>query len=258
MDRRSGWTRFAAGGTLVMLAAVVAAGCGVSKAQYLEITKSRDDLTSKNQQLQSSLDAANGEKTQLATDKAALEARVQEMESTAQQLGTELEKEKQSAADLKSTYESMVGSLQGELSSGQVTIQQLRDGISVNLAQDILFPSGSAELDKGGRELLLKVSDQLKQSPFLIIVMGHTDNQKIRAGLATRYPTNWELGGARASRIVRLFEEAGIAKDRLSALSLADSRPRAANDTPEGRAQNRRIEIRLRPVASEQEPTATN
>jgi chemotaxis protein MotB len=131
-------------------------------------------------------------------------------------------------------------------------VQQLRDGISVNLAQDILFKSGSADLDKTGRELLLKVSDQLKASPFQIVVTGHTDNQKIGPALASRYPTNWELGGARSSRIVRLFQEAGIGPERLAAVSFADSRPRESNDTPVGREKNRRIEIRLRPVSSEQ------
>ena len=153
---------------------------------------------------------------------------------------------------MKATYESLVGNLKGELDSGKLQVQQLRDGISVNLAQDILFKSGSADLDKTGRELLLKVSDQLKASPFQIVVTGHTDNQKIGPALAARYPTNWELGGARASRIVRLFEQAGIGAERLAAVSFADSRPRMPNDTPAGREKNRRIEIRLRPVSTEQ------
>jgi chemotaxis protein MotB len=147
----------------------------------------------------------------------------------------------------------MMGRLQGELKSGQVEVQQLRDGISVNLAQDILFKSGSADLDKTGRDLLLKVADEFKASKYQVVVTGHTDDQKIGPGLASRYPTNWELGGARAARIVRLFEESGLEKGRLAAVSFADSRPREANTTPAGRAKNRRIEIRLRPT----EPVAT-
>jgi len=257
MDTHAGRARIAAGGTLtILLAATLAAGCGVSKAKYLDVTKSRDDLTAKSQQLQADLDAANKDKAQLESDKAALDAHVKEMEATAQQLGTELEQQKKEAEDFKSTYDTMLGHLQGELSSGKIQIEQLRDGINVNLAQDILFRSGSADLDKSGRELLLKVAEELKASPFQVVVMGHTDNHKIGGALASRYPTNWELGGARSSRIVRLFEESGIPKERLTGVSMADSRPRASNDTPEGRAQNRRIEIRLRPVAPEQ--TATN
>jgi chemotaxis protein MotB len=152
----------------------------------------------------------------------------------------------------KAQYDAMVGKLQGELSSGKIEIEQMRDGINVNLAQDILFKSGSADLDKTGRELLLKVADNLKASPYQVIVTGHTDNQKIGGALAKKYPTNWELGAARAAQIVRVFEGAGIGKDRLAAVSFSDSRPRDPNETNEGRARNRRIEIRLRPAANEQ------
>ena len=229
-----------------------AAGCGVSKSKYADLNKNYDAAMAKNKELQANLDTANKDKEQIQSEKTELEGKVKDMESTAQQMGTKLEEQQKSAEEMKSTYESLVGNLKGELNSGKVEVQQLRDGISVNLAQDILFKSGSANLDKAGKELLLKVSDQLKTSPFQVVVTGHTDNQKIGAALAARYPTNWELGGARAATIVRLFEGAGIDKARLAAVSFADSRPRETNDTPDGRAKNRRIEIRLRPVSSEQ------
>lgn len=74
----------------------------------------------------------------------------------------------------------------------------------------------------------------------------------IGPGLVNRYPTNWELAGARAASVVRLFAESGLPAARLLAASLADTRPVATNDTPEGRARNRRIEIRLRPVVIEE------
>ena len=229
-----------------------AVSCGVSKTKYADLNKNYDAAMTKNKELQANLDTANKDKEQLASEKAALETTAKQNEETAQQLGTKLAEQQKSVEDMKATYESLVGNLKGELDSGKLQVQQLRDGISVNLAQDILFKSGSADLDKTGRELLLKVSDQLKASPFQIVVTGHTDNQKIGPALATRYPTNWELGGARASRIVRLFQEAGIGPERLAAVSFADSRPRMPNDTPAGREKNRRIEIRLRPVSSEQ------
>lgn len=225
--------------------AVLATGCGVSKTKYTAMTKERDDAIAKSAQLQTSLDQATKDKAALETEKAALDGKVKEMEATAA--------EQQKAIDeAKSQYESMVGKLQGELSSGKIEIQQMRDGINVSLAQDILFKSGSADLDKTGRELLLKVADNLKTSPYQVIVSGHTDNHKIGGALAKKYPSNWELGGARAAQIVRVFEDAGISKERLAAVSFADSRPRDANETDEGRAKNRRIEIRLRPTATDQ------
>lgn len=253
MDTMARFARVPAMGTiLILLVAAATTGCGVSKSKYTDVTKSRDELAAQNKQLQGNLETATKDKTQLESDKAALETHVKEMETATQEAQAKAEAEHQAATDLKSTYEGMIGHLQGELNSGQIQIEQMRDGISVSLAQDILFRSGSADLDKTGRTLLLKLAEDLKASPYQVIVTGHTDNQKIGAALASRYPTNWELGGARAARIVRLFDEAGIAKDRLGAVSFADSRPRVANDTPEGRAKNRRIEIRLRPVANEQ------
>ena len=232
----------------LLAAAVMAAGCGVSKSKYLAATTSAEELTAKNQALQTSLDTAN-------QDKAKLQEQVTSMQASVDQLNAEIEKQKAQTTELQSTYEGLVGQLKGELSSGQVEIQQMRDGINVSLAQDILFPSGSAKLDKSGQELLTKVAEEFKNSPYQIQVIGHTDNQKIGASLASRYPTNWELGAARSSVIVRLFQDAGLDTKRLVVVSAGEARPRASNDTPEGKKLNRRIEIRLR--APEGEATAS-
>ena len=217
------------------------AGCGVSKSKYLEATQSADQLAAKNKALQENLDSTSAKKDQLEKDLAAIQA-------SSDQLKAELENSKKATVNMQSTYEGLVGQLKNEVSSGNVSIQQMRDGIRVNLAQDILFKSGSANLDKEGKDLLAKVADELKSSNYEIAVIGHTDDQKIGPGLAQRYPTNWELGSARASQITRLFKDAGIAESRMLAISAAEGRPRGDNSTPEGRAQNRRIEIRLRPV----------
>jgi chemotaxis protein MotB len=207
----------------LLATAVVVAGCGVSKSKYLSATQSADSLSAKNQELQSQLDQVNAD----------------------------LARQKQQAADAQATYDAMVAKLREEVNSGQVEIQKLRDGIRVNMPQDILFPSGSASLDAAGRSLLGKVSEELKSSSYEIVVIGHTDNVGVGAKLVDRYPTNWELGAARAGTIVRYFQEAGIPSARMLAVSAAENRPRADNASPEGRGQNRRIEIRMRPVESE-------
>jgi chemotaxis protein MotB len=80
------------------------------------------------------------------------------------------------------------------------------------------------------------------------VVRGHTDSVPIRGGLASRYPSNWELAGARASHVVRYLAERGIDPRRLISLSRAEFEPIAPNDTPEGRQKNRRIEIALEPT----------
>src|SRR5262249_54441381 len=156
-------------------------GCGVSKSKYMDVTKQRDDLAAKNTQLQSSLDQANKDKDQLTAQNAELDGKVKEMEANVQ-------KATQSTEETKATYEQMIGNLKDEVNSGEVEIKQLKDVISVNLAQDILFPPGSAELDKQGHDLLLKVVDDLKASPFKVIVTGNTDNAKIGPKLSKKYP----------------------------------------------------------------------
>jgi chemotaxis protein MotB len=245
METRSRVWGYGLASAAMMIAALMLTGCGVSKAKYLDATKSRDDLTAQNQKLQTNLDQANKDKAQLETDKAAIDSQLKEMQAVAAA-------EAKAKDEMKGTYESMINNLKTEVSSGQIEIERVRDGISVNMAQDILFKSGSADLGKDGKELLLKVAEDLKSNPYQVVVTGHTDNQKIGSSLAKRYPTNWELGGARAAVIVRLFDQAGIGKDRLAAVSFADSRPRGANDTPEGREKNRRIEIKLVPQPSQQ------
>ena len=122
----------------------------------------------------------------------------------------------------------------------------------MSVAQDILFDSGSAEVDKSGTEILGRVAVQLKKSSHQILVIGHTDNKPIGSALVKRYPTNWELAGARAASVVRLFAHSGLPTKRLYAVSVADVQPVASDATPEGRARNRRIEIRLRPVTVEE------
>ena len=131
--------------------------------------------------------------------------------------------------------------------SGEIQIEQLKEGIRVNVSQDILFASGSAKLDPVGLEVLGRVAKQLETTTHMIEVQGHSDNRGIRGALAKRYPTNWELASARASRVVRLMQEHGVPGERLKVASFASYKPVASNDNAEDRALNRRIEIRLKP-----------
>ncbi len=244
----------------VLLAAVFAfsAGC-VSSGTYTSLEQERDALAGRNEALQGELSSAKQkseglaqEMSALATEKAGLEQRLAQLQEQEKTLGSQLQQHEEEARQLKATYDGLLGSLKKELESGQIQVQQLRDGLSVNVAQEILFASGSAALDKSGSEVLRRVADQLKQSNYQVVVTGHTDNKPIGSGLVNRYPTNWELAGARAASVVRLFAESGLTANRLLAASMADTRPVAPNDTPEGRAKNRRIEIRLRPVVIEE------
>jgi chemotaxis protein MotB len=158
---------------------------------------------------------------------------------------------------VSSTYKSLVTDLESEVAAGQIQIEQLRDGIRLNLPQDILFPSGSATLQASGAAVLRKVADRLKDKPHRIEVRGHSDNVPLSPALVRRYGSNWELAAARASSVVRLLADQGIDPTRLTVLSFGEYAPVASNDTPEGRARNRRIDIRLIPPHGGEREDAT-
>ncbi len=89
--------------------------------------------------------------------------------------------------------------------------------------------------------MLRKVGHRLLELPHTIAVEGHTDDVPV----ARRFPSNWELAAARASSVVRLLIDLGVEPKRLTAVSRAEFAPIASNDSAEGRAKNRRIEIQL-------------
>jgi len=245
--------------TLAILAvgALVLTGC-VSRNQYTEVEQERELCTTRYEQLRTKIEKAKNtgetlaqEKTELATEKAVLETTVASLQTRQEELGSKLHEREEEARKLQETYDGLVTNLKKELKAGQVEVKQLRDGLRVSLAQEILFDSGSAALDKNGIEVLQRVAFQLKRTPHQIVVIGHTDDRPIGPALIKQYPTNWELAGARAASVVRLFDGSGLAAKRLLAVSMADVQPVASNKTAEGRAKNRRIEIRLRPVPEE-------
>ncbi len=161
-------------------------------------------------------------------------------------------------ASIQSTYGELVSDLESALSAGQIEIERLREGRRLNVSQDVLFASGSATLDRIGRDVLVKVAGKLKGLGDFIEVRGHTDDQPMSRALAKRFPSNWELAAARAASVVRLLEEEGVPGNRLAAVSLGQNDPMVPNDSAENRARNRRIEIRLEPAAPVPSPAASN
>jgi chemotaxis protein MotB len=149
---------------------------------------------------------------------------------------------------VSSTYEDMIEKMKSEISKGQITISELKGKLTVNMVDSILFDSGRAEVKKGGLEILGKVVSILKDvKDKSIRIEGHTDNVQISRALAQRYPTNWELSAARSINVARFLQDQGIDPANLSAVAYGEWKPVATNDTAEGKAKNRRIEIILVP-----------
>lgn len=114
--------------------------------------------------------------------------------------------------------------------------------VSFRINSEILFPSGQADLNLGGLKVLQHLIPVLEGVSHKIIVTGHTDTQDIRS---SRFPSNWELSSARAGSVVRYLQSNGIKGNRLAAVGYADTQPLGDNNTAQGRASNRRVELVL-------------
>jgi len=126
-------------------------------------------------------------------------------------------------------------------------------GIVINLADKVLFETGKADLSPAAMQILDDLSPILLSSGKHIKVEGHTDNVPINTD---KFPSNWQLSTARATSVIMywLVKHPG-ASDLLSASGYGEHRPVASNDTPEGKAKNRRVEIIiLRDSISKGEP----
>jgi chemotaxis protein MotB len=172
----------------------------------------------------------------------------QELTEVASELEEEVAIRDEQIRIMQDTQADLEKELHSLIVAGLVKIALLRDGLHVVLSEEVLFPSGSADLNPKGREVLVGLVDELREFPYQIGVVGYTDDQPIGAALQTRYPSNWELAAARAGAVVRLLEHGGVPSQSLVLVSFGPNRPYAPNDSPEGRKENRRIELRLRPV----------
>jgi chemotaxis protein MotB len=149
-------------------------------------------------------------------------------------------------ASIRDTYDGLVTDLQSEVEENRVQIEHLREGAGFTLPSEVVFGPGSAQPTAAGRKVLLQMGQRLGRGDERIEVHGHTDSLPTSGASASRYPTNWELAGARAASVVRILVESGVDPERIVAVSHASFDPLTSNDTPDGRAQNRRIEIRLK------------
>jgi len=143
---------------------------------------------------------------------------------------------------LRSKAKEITEALAPLVQQGQVRITEGALGITVEINASVLFDSGEARLQIPAMRALTAVGQILATTDFPITVEGHTDNAPINTPL---FPSNWELSGARAASVVRLFIDTGVDPRRLTATGYAEQRPMADNATIEGRQRNRRVAINM-------------
>jgi chemotaxis protein MotB len=150
---------------------------------------------------------------------------------------------------MKSTYESLIADLKEQIERQEVSIKGFEEEISVTFVDRILFDSGKAAITSEGRTILNKIGEALQTvRGRKIRVVGHTDDRPIHPDYRFKFSSNWELSSARASAVVRfLQEEIGFNPISLEAVGRSFYDPLASNETAEGRAKNRRVEIIIAP-----------
>jgi chemotaxis protein MotB len=158
-----------------------------------------------------------------------------------------------SDADMQMTTSTVGEKIKDEMNSeikkldleDDVSVRTVDKEVIITMKDKVMFRPGQADILNSLTPMLENIARIIQRHPsFLVDIEGHTDNIPIRTRL---YPSNWELSVARATSVLKYFiNNYGIDPSRLSIKGNADQKPAAPNDTPENRAQNRRVEIRLK------------
>ncbi|THJ25037.1 MAG: hypothetical protein CAF45_002710 [Nitrospira sp. CG24E] len=188
-----------------------------------------------------------GDSAKLAADLAAsrqrnadLERQLADCEARLAGLRGQLDQNKGSLAKAE---KDLLKALQPEIKSGNVSVHQSGDQLIINLASSMLFDSGQGQLKAGGTDALKRVGGVLTDFPEKAVhVAGYTDNVAIKGALQKKFSSNKELSDARAESAAQALRDGGVSSN-LSAAGHGDSDPIASNNTPAGRAKNRRVEV---------------
>lgn len=215
-----------------------------------ELQARLDALVADATSLRDRIRAEEGTLSMKESELRAARARLVELQALVDELSRSKRKLEAAKAELErksGEYEQLATSLRGEIEAGRVELMELRGRTTVKMKDRILFASGSATLGADGREALRKVAEALRGvEGRMIRVEGHTDD--VPTGHGGPFASNWELSAARALAVVRFLQNQGVDPTRLSGAGHGEYQPLAPNDTPEGRSQNRRIEIVLAPL----------
>ncbi len=153
----------------------------------------------------------------------------------------ELPEEKPRATGLMASVDYLQRALAEEIKAGKVEVHLDSRGLVISLRQAAYFPSGGDEIASSGLESLAKIATTIRDLPNPVQLEGHTDSEPMHS---RRFRSNWELSAARSIAMLRLFTGSyGIPKARFAVAGYAETKPVDSNDSAEGRAHNRRVDI---------------
>jgi len=200
---------------------------GACRRENLRTEADLEDARLEAQRLQTLLSAQGAQSQQL-------QARLNQLSAIEQEI-----------RERNQIYEEVLSRFRSLIDAGRLSVSIARGRMVINLPQDILFASGSADLGADGRRTLAEVAGVLGEfQDRRFQVEGHTDDRPISTA---QFPSNWELSAARALSVVKLLVAQGVSPENLSGAGYGEYHPVAVNETAEGRRLNRRIEIVMLP-----------
>lgn len=232
-----------------------------SQQERLEqMSAERETLAAQRRQLETALNAMRDDRAQCQTQQANTAQDLDAASQTLMELKKNLSATQQELNRYKSVkqsqqhrlnhlYEVTAAQLQTSLNNQTVALEPGADRMLLRVGGSMLFEPGQVILRAEGRQTLEDVAAILKTFPNSTVrIEGHTDDRPIKGATIRRYlPTNWELSAVRAASAARYLETRGVTPERMIVSGASFHRPLASNDTPEGRTQNRRLEITIRP-----------
>jgi chemotaxis protein MotB len=204
-----------------------------------------DEQTAINAKLRSELERLGKNVDQMLQEKGTLAKALGDARARLEEL-----RKAQAAAEARAAlFQQFVQKFKSLIDAGQLKITTRNGRLVLQLPNDVLFDSGQTAIKPAGKDALVQVARVLQTvGGRTFQVAGDTDNVPIQT---PRFPSNWELSTARAVEVVKLLIAQGVAPQMLSAAGYGEFDPVAGNDTPDGRARNRRIEITLQPNLDE-------
>lgn len=204
-----------------------------------------DEATAINAKLRAELERLGKNVDQMLQEKGTLAKALDDAKARLDEL-----RKAQAAAEARAQlFEQFVQKFKTMIDAGQLKITTRNGRLVLQLPNDVLFDSGQTAIKAAGRDALVRVASVLKTVPGRTFqVAGNTDNVPIQTA---RFPSNWELSTARAVEVVKLLIAQGVNAQALSAAGYGEFDPVAGNETVDGRARNRRIEITLQPNLDE-------
>jgi len=251
---------------MVATVATIGTGCGIDEEVHNAALKDRDAQKQKLAETQTALDK---EKAAHKADVDARDARVSVLTKKLESLGQdvsrltseagskdaelvqaqkrmeELRKAQAQAEARAAQFRKLVTQFKTLTDAGKLQVEIRENRMIVRLGDKILFDPGKTDLKPEGKDALRQVTEVLKALPNRNYqIAGHTDNAPMKSA---KFRSNWDLSTARAVEVLNFMVSAGMEPKRVSAAGYAETSPVVANDTPDNKAKNRRIEITLVP-----------